>query len=77
MQQVRRLIGPIAVPERIQWADALPKTRSGKVMRRLLRNISAGELSDMGDTSTLLDAEVVQQLIQGAKQLADQAPSGS
>jgi len=77
MQQVRRLIGPIAVPERIQWADALPKTRSGKVMRRLLRNISAGELSDMGDTSTLLNAEVVQQLIQGAKQLADQAPSGS
>jgi acetyl-CoA synthetase len=67
MQQTRRLIGPIATPERIQWADVLPKTRSGKIMRRLLRNISAGELSDIGDTSTLLDEEVVQRLIQGTK----------
>jgi len=67
VQQVRRLIGPIAAPDQIQWADALPKTRSGKIMRRLLRKISAGDLSDMGDTSTLLDADVVDRLIQGAK----------
>jgi len=77
VKQVRRLIGPIATPERIQWADALPKTRSGKVMRRLLRKISAGEVSDVGDTSTLLDAEVVQRLIEGAKNTAHQPSSGS
>jgi len=67
IQQVRRLIGPIATSERIQRADALPKTRSGKIMRRLLRKISTGDICDMGDTSTLLDPGVVQQLIQGAK----------
>ncbi|MBN2035085.1 MAG: acetate--CoA ligase [Deltaproteobacteria bacterium] len=66
LQQVRRMIGPVATPERIQWAEALPKTRSGKIMRRLLRKISANELSDMGDTSTLLDPEIVQRLIKGA-----------
>jgi acetyl-CoA synthetase len=77
IQQVRRLIGPIATPDRIQWADALPKTRSGKVMRRLLRKISAGEVSDMGDTSTLLDTDVVQRLIEGAKKTAHQPSSGS
>jgi acetyl-CoA synthetase len=65
LQHVRRQIGPIAAPDRIQWAEALPKTRSGKIMRRLLRKISANELTDMGDTSTLLDPEVVQQLIKG------------
>jgi len=64
-QQVRHLIGPIATPERIQWADALPKTRSGKIMRRLLRKIATGDVSDMGDTSTLLDADVVTRLIRG------------
>lgn len=67
IQQVCRLIGPIATPEQIQWADALPKTRSGKIMRRLMRKISTGDISDMGDTSTLLNADVVQRLIQGAK----------
>jgi acetyl-CoA synthetase len=67
IEQVRRLIGPIATPEQIQWADSLPKTRSGKIMRRLMRKISTGDVSDMGDTSTLLDADVVQRLIQGAK----------
>jgi acetyl-CoA synthetase len=75
--QVRHLIGPIATPERIQWAEALPKTRSGKTMRRLLRKISANDLSDMGDTSTLLDLEVVKRLIKGAKEVGDTAPSGS
>jgi acetyl-CoA synthetase len=66
-QQVRRLIGPIATPERIQWAHALPKTRSGKIMRRLLKKISTGDTADMGDTSTLLNPDVVQQLIQDSK----------
>jgi acetyl-CoA synthetase len=65
VKQVRRLIGPIATPDQIQWAEALPKTRSGKIMRRLLRKISAGDVSDMGDTSTLLDADVVTRLIRG------------
>jgi len=68
VQQVRRLIGPIATPEQIQWAEALPKTRSGKIMRRLLRKISAGDVSDLGDTSTLLDADVVARLIEGRNQ---------
>jgi len=76
IQQVRRLIGPIATPERIQWADALPKTVSGKIMRRLLRKISTGDISDIGDTSTLLDQDVVLSLIQGAKKPEDQGPSG-
>jgi acetyl-CoA synthetase len=75
--QVRHLIGPIATPERIQWVEALPKTRSGKIMRRLLRKISANDLSDMGDTSTLLDPEVVKRLIKEAKEVGDAAPSGS
>ena len=77
IQQVRRIIGPIATPDRIQWADALPKTRSGKIMRRLLRKISTGELSDMGDTSTLLDADIVKRLIQGANKPGDQGSFGS
>jgi acetyl-CoA synthetase len=76
LQHVRRKIGPIAAPERIQWAEALPKTRSGKIMRRLLRKISANELSDMGDTSTLLDPEVVQRLIKGAKEIRNQGAPG-
>jgi acetyl-CoA synthetase len=76
LQQVRRLIGPIAAPERIQFAEALPKTRSGKIMRRLLRKISADDLSDMGDTSTLLDPEVVQRLIKGAAEIRNQGAAG-
>jgi len=68
-QQVRRLIGPIAAPERIQWAHALPKTRSGKIMRRLLKKISTGDTADLGDTSTLLNPDVVEQLMQDANAL--------
>jgi acetyl-CoA synthetase len=60
---VRQEIGPIAKPDHIQWADALPKTRSGKVMRRILRKIAANELGDLGDTSTLADPSVVDGLI--------------
>ena len=61
--QVRKEIGPIATPDHIQWAEALPKTRSGKVMRRILRKIAVSELADLGDTSTLADPSVVDALI--------------
>jgi acetyl-CoA synthetase len=56
-------IGPIAKPDLIQWAPGLPKTRSGKIMRRILRKIAANELDNLGDTSTLADPSVVDQLI--------------
>ena len=56
-------IGPIAKPDLIQWAPALPKTRSGKIMRRILRKIAANEIDDLGDTSTLADPAVVDELI--------------
>ena len=59
-----REIGPIAKPDVIQWAPALPKTRSGKIMRRILRKIAEGELDSLGDTSTLADPAVVDDLIQ-------------
>jgi acetyl-CoA synthetase len=62
-QLVTREIGAIAKPELIQWAPGLPKTRSGKIMRRILRKIAANELENLGDTSTLADPGVVQQLI--------------
>lgn len=64
---VRREIGPIAAPDAIQWAPGLPKTRSGKIMRRILRKIAADEYEGLGDTSTLADPSVVEQLIQGRK----------
>jgi acetyl-CoA synthetase len=63
VELVRREIGPIAVPDVIQWAPALPKTRSGKIMRRILRKIAANDLSQLGDTSTLADPSVVEDLI--------------
>ena len=56
-------IGPIAKPDFIQWAPGLPKTRSGKIMRRILRKVAANELDNLGDTSTLADPSVVDQLI--------------
>ena len=62
---VAKQIGPIAKPDRIQFADALPKTRSGKIMRRILRKIAANELENLGDTTTLADPTVVDALIQG------------
>ena len=70
MAWVRREIGPIASPDAIQWAPALPKTRSGKIMRRILRKIAANETDSLGDTSTLADPAVVGELVanrQGAK----------
>ena len=62
-KQVRSVIGPIATPDVIHWAPGLPKTRSGKIMRRILRKISTGETDTIGDTSTLADPAVVEQLI--------------
>jgi acetyl-CoA synthetase len=61
---VRREIGPIAAPDAIQWAPGLPKTRSGKIMRRILRKIAANETEGLGDTSTLADPGVVQDLVE-------------
>ena len=63
VQWVRKEIGPIASPDRIQWAPGLPKTRSGKIMRRILRKIAENQLDNLGDTSTLADPAVVQDLI--------------
>ncbi|MGH8594022.1 MAG: acetate--CoA ligase [Gammaproteobacteria bacterium] len=62
---VRKVIGPIATPDVIQWAPGLPKTRSGKIMRRILRKIAANTLAEIGDTSTLADPTVVEDLIAG------------
>lgn len=66
---VRKEIGPIATPEVIQFADGLPKTRSGKIMRRILRKIASGETSEFGDTSTLSDPGVITDLIDGRLEL--------
>ena len=63
MDQCRTEIGAIAKPDVIQWAPGLPKTRSGKIMRRILRKIAANELDNLGDTSTLADPSVVESLI--------------
>jgi acetyl-CoA synthetase len=60
---VRKEIGPIAAPDAIQWAPGLPKTRSGKIMRRILRKIAANETDSLGDTSTLADPAVVNDLV--------------
>ena len=68
-QHVRKEIGPIATPEVILWAPSLPKTRSGKIMRRILRKIAANDFADFGDTSTLADPSVVEQLVDSKKQM--------
>jgi len=65
VQQVRTDLGAFAAPEHIHWAPQLPKTRSGKIMRRILRKIAVNDLSNLGDTSTLADPSVVEQLIAG------------
>ena len=61
---VRKEIGPIATPDILHWTDSLPKTRSGKIMRRILRKIAAGDTSNLGDTSTLADPAVVDKLLE-------------
>ncbi len=65
LQTVSRIIGPIARPDKIQFVPGLPKTRSGKIMRRILRKIAEGDIANMGDTSTLLDPAVVEDISKG------------
>jgi acetyl-CoA synthetase len=65
LQTVTRVIGPIAKPDKIQFVPGLPKTRSGKIMRRILRKIAEGDLGNLGDTSTLLDPSVVDDIRKG------------
>jgi acetyl-CoA synthetase len=65
LQTVTRIIGPIAKPDKIQFVTGLPKTRSGKIMRRILRKVAEGETSNLGDTSTLLDPGVVDEIVKG------------
>ena len=65
-QTVTRVIGAIARPDKIQFVKGLPKTRSGKIMRRILRKIAEGETANLGDTSTLLDPTVVEDIAKGA-----------
>ena len=71
---VRKEIGPIATPDILHWTDALPKTRSGKIMRRILRKIAAGDTSNLGDISTLADPGVVEKLLE-EKQAMNHTPS--
>ena len=71
LNTVSKVISPIAKPERIQWAPNLPKTRSGKIMRRILRKIAANEIDNLGDTSTLSDPSVVQELIINKKNMQE------
>ena len=65
IKSVRGDIGPHATPEKIQFTDGLPKTRSGKIMRRILRKIAEGNVDDLGDTSTLAEPGVVEALVSG------------
>ena len=64
IQLVAKEIGAIAKPDIIQWAPGLPKTRSGKIMRRILRKIASNEIDNLGDTTTLADPSVVDELIE-------------
>jgi len=70
-QWVRKEIGPIAKPDLLQWAPGLPKTRSGKIMRRILRKVAADDFDNLGDTSTLADPDVVDELIDNRQNRAD------
>ena len=67
IQKVNEVIGPIAKPDQILFVSSLPKTRSGKIMRRILRKIAEGDISNLGDTSTLLDPSVVDQIVKFAR----------
>jgi acetyl-CoA synthetase len=64
---VSKIIGPIAKPDKIQFVSGLPKTRSGKIMRRILRKVAEGDTSNLGDTTTLLDPSVVEEIKAGAQ----------
>ena len=63
---VRKDISPIATPDKIQFVDGLPKTRSGKIMRRILRKVAEGEPENVGDVTTLADPAVVEAIVKGA-----------
>jgi acetyl-CoA synthetase len=65
VKHVRSEIGPIAAPDKIHYAEGLPKTRSGKIMRRILKKIAAGDVDNLGDVSTLAEPNVVDELIKG------------
>ncbi|MCE3227669.1 MAG: acs [Bacteroidetes bacterium] len=65
LNTVNKIIGPIAKPDKIQIVNGLPKTRSGKIMRRILRKVAEGDVSNLGDTSTLLDPAVVEEIVKG------------
>jgi len=69
MNFVRKRLSPLAMPQEIEFVDTLPKTRSGKIMRRILRKIAANDFGDFGDISTLAEPDVVDQLIDGKKSL--------
>ena len=69
LEVVSKVIGPIAKPDKIQFVTGLPKTRSGKIMRRILRKVAENDLSNLGDTTTLLDPTVVDAIIEGAKKI--------
>jgi len=72
-EQVRHVIGPIAAPDRIEICHQLPKTRSGKIMRRILRQIAMGDFDDLGDVTTLADPSVVAQLVADVRRLGEGA----
>jgi len=69
LSEITSTIGPIAKPDKIQFVSGLPKTRSGKIMRRILRKVASHDLDSLGDTSTLLDPSVVEEIIEGAGKL--------
>ena len=71
VQWTRKEIGPIATPDLIQWAPGLPKTRSGKIMRRILRKIAEDDFGNLGDTSTLAEPAVVDDLIENRRNRRD------
>jgi len=71
LEAVTKMIGPIAKPDKIQVVDGLPKTRSGKIMRRILRKVAEGDTANLGDISTLLDPSVVEEIKDGAMAIAD------
>jgi acetyl-CoA synthetase len=76
IQHIASEIGPIAKPDHILFTPALPKTRSGKIMRRILRKIAAGEIENLGDTTTLADPGAVQQLVESSKAEKDEIEAG-
>ena len=67
ISHVRKEIGPIATPDKIQFAESLPKTRSGKIMRRVLRKLASGDTEELGDLSTLQDKKGFEKLVRESK----------